>query len=182
VALLLSVAGPSLAQTASSVGRPSAVALASARSKQNAMRQPKGPDSVTLSPDEAASLIESGLDPQARKVLDSIQVRLEPGRIALHASIVTSALDSILGPLAAMLGPREPIRVAGPVHATKPGLITWEPDNFSVRSFALPQAAIPHLINQLTGATDGTVPIAVPPSVQRVNIQSAGVTFSRRAS
>lgn len=181
--LSLLAAAPRLpeTQTFAADGRPSAAALASARSKQAAMRQASGPQSVTLSPDEMASLIQAGLHAEARRALDSIRVRLEPGRIALHAYLLTASLDTLLGPIAMLLGPREPMAVAGPARSVKAGLIAWEPDNFTIRSFAFPQAAIPHLVNQLTGGSDGTIPIAVPPTVRQIRIQPAGVTFSRQA-
>jgi hypothetical protein len=49
-----------------------------------------------------------------------------------------------------------------------------------IKSFDFPQSAIPRLVNRLTGTTDGSIPIAVPPTVRRIRIQSSGVTFSRR--
>jgi hypothetical protein len=58
--------------------------------------------------------------------------------------------------------------------------VTWRPDSVIIRSFAVPQAAIPQLVNRLTGRVDGTVPIPVPPTVTHVLITPSGVTFSRR--
>ena len=145
------------------------------------MRQPDGPVTVTLTADEMASLVQANLDQTARKALDSVRVRLEPGRLALLAVIVTSQVGTdILGPMAYMLNPLEPLNVSGPAHVTRPGVVTWQPDTVMIRSFAFPQAAIPQLVNRLTGSTDGTVPIIVPPSVIQILITPSGVTFSRR--
>jgi hypothetical protein len=177
--LVLAPLGPLAAQT---LGRSSPAALASARAKEGSMREPQGPASVTLSPDEMASLVQANLDQNARGALDSVRVRLQPGRLALEAMIVTSQVGSdILGPLSYMLGPLEPLVVAGPARATQPGVITWQPDSVVIRSFAFPQAAIPRLVSRLTGSTDGTVPIAVPHSVTQIFITPSGVTFVRRS-
>jgi len=181
VGLFLSAVVPVRATFAQSVGHPSRGALASATTKQNAMREANGPDSVTLSADEMASLVEANLDRAARKALDSIKVRLDPGRLTLLALLVTSELGTdYLGPLAYLLSPLEPLAVAGPARATKAGLITWQPDSLVIKSFDFPQSAIPRLVNRLTGTTDGSIPIAVPPTVRRIRIQASGVTFSRR--
>jgi len=172
---------PLASGAAQTVGHPSAAALASARVKENAMRQSKGPASVTLTADETASLVQANLDSNTRQVLDSLRVRLEPGRLALQAMMVTSKIGTdILGPMSYMLDPLEPLTVTGPARATQPGLVAWQPDSVIIRSFTFPQAAIPHLVNRLTGRVDGTVPIPVPPSVIRVFITPGGVTFSRR--
>ena len=182
VSLLVAVAPgqPAWAQT---YGHSSATALASARTKENAMRGERGPESVTLTADEMASLVEANLDQQARRALDSIQIKLEPGRLALHAVIVTSVVGTeILGPMALMLNPTEPLSVAGPARSARAGLITWEPDSVVIRSFAFPHSTIPQLVNRLTGTSDGTIAIAVPPSVRRIFITPSGVTFSRKGA
>jgi len=166
---------------AQALGHASASALASARAKENSMREPEGPPSVTLSADEMASLVQANLDENARKALDSIKVRLQPGRLALEAVIVTSQVGDILGPMSYMLNAQEPLVVAGPARSTKAGLVTWQPDSVVIRSFSFPQAAIPRLVSRLTGSVDGTVPIMVPPSVRQIFITPTGVTFSRRA-
>jgi hypothetical protein len=172
---------PARTVTAQAVGRASPAALASARSKESSMRQTPGPESVTLTPDEMASLIEANLDAQARRTIDSIRIRLQPGRLMLQAVIVTSAIGDVLGPMTMMMDSTEPLAVAGPARAAKAGLITWEPDSVVIRSFSFPQAAIPRLVGRLTGTADGSIPIAVPPNVRRIWITPAGVTFSRKA-
>ena len=145
------------------------------------MREDNGPESVTLNADEMASLVEANLDREARRALDSVRVRLGPGRLTLNAVIVTATVSDALGPVSYMMDPREPLSVAGPAKAARPGLITWEPDSVAIRSFSFPQSTIPRLVSRLTGTADGTIPIAVPPSVRRIWITPAGVTFSRKA-
>src|SRR6185503_8309065 len=74
---------PAATGLAQSAGRASPAALASARSKENAMREDNGPESVTLNADEMASLVEANLDREARRALDSVRVRLGAGRLTL---------------------------------------------------------------------------------------------------
>ncbi len=182
IGMMLAPVLPLRVAHAQSVGRASAAALASARSKENSMREPGGPQSVTLSADEMASLVEANLDRGARKALDSITIRLDYGRLTLQARLVTAELGSeYLGPMIYMLEEREPLAVAGPATAARAGLLTWAPDSLVIKSFPLPLAMIPKLVNRLTGTTDGTIPIAVPPTVRYIRIAPSGVTFSRTA-
>ena len=63
-----------------------------------------------------------------------------------------------------------------------PGLApTPEPLPCAPSGTGVPQAMIPRLVNRLTGTTDGTIPIAVPPTVRQIRIAPSGVTFSRAA-
>lgn len=186
VAVSLLAVTPARAQTrtpagGSRTGKPSSAALASARGKEDAMRRPKGPASVTLTADEMASLVEAGLEPSARRAVDSVSIRLDPGRLTLRGFLVTAALGAeVFGPLASMFQPLEPLWVSGPAHATAPGVIAWEPDSFIVRNLTFPQGMIPMLVKRLTGASNGAIPIAVPPTVTRITIDAGAVTFSRR--
>ncbi len=181
-ASLLAVAARPVTSQTSMVGRPSAGALASAQTKQTVMREPEGPESVVLNPDEVASLIEAGLDAGARRSLDSIQVRLQAGRIGFDAYVVTASWNrGPLAPVAMVLGARERLKVAGPARAVKAGVVRWRPDTVVIRTYAVPSEAIPRLVDQLTGGSDGTVPIAVPPTVRQIMIWPFGVAFSRRA-
>src|SRR5262245_15201858 len=53
-------------------GRPSAGGLREAQSKQAALNQRGGPGAVVLTADQVASLIEAGLDRNARRAIDSL--------------------------------------------------------------------------------------------------------------
>jgi hypothetical protein len=162
-------------------GRPSAAALLSALEKYQSMNETPGPGFVVLSTAEMASLIQDGLDPIAQQALDSLLVTFEDGRFILEAVLVTEVWGrEALGPFAAMLQPREPLRVAGPARPERAGVIAWEPDEFSVRNLPFPRAAIPTLVKSLTGGSGGAILLAVPPTVGDVRIRPEGVTFYRR--
>lgn len=162
-------------------GEPTSRALRSAQQKRAAIARQGGPAYVVLSADEMASLITLELAPDARRALDSIRVTLSEGRFALQARLNTRIFSrQLLGPLAGMLAPEEPVRIAGPAQYAGIGALAWEPDEFTIRAFPFPAVAIPKLVNRLTGGTDGRVPIPVPVTVGDVRIRPSGVTFYRR--
>ncbi len=163
-------------------GWPSETALRSARRKEEAMENSRGPGVVTLTADEMAALITDGLDPGTLEILDSIRVVLSHGRLTLEAALMTGALgDDLLGPIAAMLQPYERLVVGGPARVFEPGTVFWEPDAFTVRSFSFPRVAVPRLVNRLARRTDGAIPIYIPSTVGDLRIRATGVTFYRQA-
>jgi hypothetical protein len=169
------------ADTVRTTGRPSERALARALGKGVALTRPDGPDQVTLTADEMASLIDAGLDPAARAAIDSLRVTLDPGRFTLEGRVRTGRLGrDALGPLAGVVDERESLRMSGPATVEVPGRIVWRPDEFQVRSFPFPASLVPKVVNALTGGRDGAVPIAVPTTVDALEIHGDGVVFYRR--
>jgi hypothetical protein len=162
-------------------GRPSGAALRTALEKYESMAETPGPGFVVLTTAEMASLIQDGLDPIAQQALDSLLVTFEDGRFILEAVLITEVWGrEALGPFAAMLQPREPLRVAGPARAERAGVIAWEPDEFTVRNLPFPKATIPALVKSLTGGSGGAILLVVPATVGDVRIRPEGVTFYRR--
>src|SRR2546430_13151103 len=138
--------------TDTAVGAPTPRSLASSQTKAERLKQPSGPDSVVLSPNEVAALIGSGLDWSVRKTFDSLRVELLEGALAVHCRLDTRAIPpDALGPLGPMLNPMEPLRLAGPVAIERPGIARrrgGEPSrpggpvpHPSIRGLAAPQAA-----------------------------------------
>jgi hypothetical protein len=171
------------AAAAHSTGVPSDAGLRAARHAEQQMARRDGPDSVVLRAAELASLVADGLDARARAALDSLVVTLEPGRFTLTAQLRTERLGrELLGPLAGVLAPREPLRMTGGAVVARPGVVAWRPEEFVVRDFPFPSALVPRLVNAITGGEDGTVSILVPETVGEVDIHGDGVTFYRRRS
>jgi hypothetical protein len=112
------------------IGRPGAHALGSAKSKVDSLNGWRA-DSVVLTPSEVASLIGAGLNASLRRQLDSLQVELQDGEIAINAKLATARLPrELTGPLALALREREPVQAAGPIAVVRPGRAEWK-----VRSF-----------------------------------------------
>lgn len=165
----------------SPVGMASDSALASAVTKRDAMARRDGPPYAVFSAAEMAALVRDGLHPTAQAALDSVTVTLARDRFTLRAHLATGIFtDDLLGPFAGMLDAREPVTIAGPARVAEPGLVAWRPDAFTIRQFPFPAAAVPRLVNRMTGRDDGAFPIAVPPTVGDLRIRTDGVTFYRR--
>jgi hypothetical protein len=161
-------------------GRPSAEALRAARRKEELIARPDGPGYVTLTASEMAALLADGLAPPARDALDSIEVMLLENRFVFRAQLLMNLMEGSLGPLAGMFERREPLTVAGPARVKAPGVVAWEPDSFVVRTFSFPRAAVPALVNRLTGGSGGELLISVPRTVGALETRPEGVTFYRR--
>ncbi len=162
-------------------GSPSPEARESAIRKYQRMARIDGPELVILSSAEMASLIRDGLDPVGRRALDSLSVTLEDGRLILEALLVTDVWGKdALGLLGGLLRPYEPLRAAGPARIVRPGVLAWEPDEFSVRSIPFPRAAILPIVKRLAGRDDGQMLFGVPSTVAEIRIEPGKVTFYRR--
>ena len=162
-------------------GSPSPEARESAIRKYQRMARIDGPEFVILSSAEMASLIRDGLDPVGRRALDSLSVTFEDGRFILEALLVTDVWGKdALGLLGGLLRPYEPLRAAGPARIARPGVLAWEPDEFSVRSIPFLRAAIPPIVNRLAGGDDGRMLFGVPSTIAEIRIEPEKMIFYRR--
>jgi len=153
------------ASEAGLVGRPGERALQSARDKVDSLNGWRA-DSVLLDANEAASLIGDGLEPAFRGRLDSLQVELGDGRIALAGILRTDVLPTqSLGPLESVVRPREPVVAEGPVRPLEAGKMFWEIDRLTVRGVPLPQGGIRAMIENTVGRRQLGLPILLPEGV-----------------
>jgi len=171
---------PPVADTA--VGAPTPAAVASSGSKLRKLTRPGGPDSVLLSANEMASLIGGGLDWTVRKTFDSLRVELLDGSFAVHARLDTRALPpDALGPIAMMLGEREPLRLAGPLVVQSSGRGRWTVQELSVRGFPFPGPMVQQILRRVAGAdSTGALMVPLPPDVESIAIRPTGVVLYRR--
>ena len=163
---------------ATSAGRPGARALLSARAKIDSLNGWRA-DSVVLTASEVASMIGSGLDPALRKQLDSLQVELLDGSIALSARLATARLPrELIGPLSIALRPREPIEAAGPLQVVGPGRAEWAVESFQIRNIPLPRDAVPKLVSKALGDSNRrTVPVRIPAGIREIRVRTSGATL-----
>ena len=173
--------GLPVAEADTGPGRPSPEAFNSAAAKYRLMTRRDGPEFVSMTAAEVASLIWNGLDPVGRRAMDSLTVVLEEGRFVMEAMLVTAVWGrEQLGLLGGLLQPLEPLRVVGPARIIRRGVLAWEPAEFAVRSIPLPRTAIPLIVNRLTGSDGGLLLIDVPLTVADVRIRPHNVIFYRR--
>jgi len=172
---------PPVADTA--VGAPTPKAVASGQTKVGSLATRAGPDSVVLTPNEVASLIGSGIDWRVRKTYDSLRVELLEGSLAVHARLDTRALPpEALGPLAAFVEPREPLRLGGTLAIDRPGTARFTIREISLRGIDFPGPAVKSIARQMAGAdAEGGIPVKVDPTIARIAIHPTGVVLYRTA-
>jgi hypothetical protein len=157
-------------------GTPSPGALTEGRRKLAKLGSSR--DSVTLSADEAASLLSDVLGPYMRGTFDSIRVRLAEGTVEVRAMANTARLPSgLLGPLGMAVGDHEPMSASGPLTIAAPGRGAWHIESLSFRSFPLPSEVVPRMMEKVTGDTSRAVPVPLPRGVRSVVVHGDGVTF-----
>ena len=134
---------------------------------------------MVLSASEVASLIGAGLNPGLRRQLDSLQVELLDGSVAVNAKLATARLPrELTGPLAVALREREPVQAAGPIKVVGPGKAEWEVRSFRIREFPIPRDAVPKLVARAFGdSTRRAVPVQLPPGIREIRIRPSGATL-----
>lgn len=159
-------------------GRPGSRALISANAKIDSLNG-WGADSVVLSSSEVASLIGAGLDGSLRRQLDSLQVELGDGEVAVSAMLATARLPrELIGPLAVALRAKEPVKAGGPLRMVEPRKAEWEVRSFSIRDIPLPRDAVPKLVAKAFGdSTRRTIPVRVPAGVREIRVRPSGATL-----
>src|SRR5256885_10217448 len=165
--LVLGVQSARPPPVADTVGAPTPKARASTKTKVDRLKQPTGPDSVVLSANEVASLIGSSMDWSVRKSFDSLRVELSEGTLAVHCRLDTRVIPpDALGPIAGFLGPREPLRIAGPLRIERPGLARFTVQELSLRGIPFPPPVVKQLAPRVAGAgTTGSGSVRVSPGV-----------------
>jgi hypothetical protein len=164
----------SSAEAAVSTGRPGATALSSAKSKVDSLNGWRA-DSVVLSASEVASLIGSGLNPALRRQLDSLEVELQEGAVAVKAKLATARLPrELTGPLAVALREREPVQAGGPIRVVGPGKAEWAVQSFRIRDFPIPRDAVPKLMAKAFGDSTRSIPIRIPAGIREIRVHPSG--------
>jgi hypothetical protein len=163
---------------ASTAGRPGTNALLSARAKIDSLNGWRA-DSVILTAPEVASMIGVGLDPSVRSQLDSLQVQLLDGSIAVSARLSTARLPrELTGPLAMALRDKERVEAAGPLTVVQPRQAEWEVRSFRIREFPIPRDVVPKLVSKALGDTSrSSVPIRIPAGIREIRIRPSGATL-----
>jgi hypothetical protein len=170
------IGGAGAVTPAAATGRPGGRALGSARSKIDSLNGWRA-DSVVLTPAEMASLVGSGMDPSLRTQLDSLEVRLLEGEIAVKGRLRTGGLPKDLTrPLA--LRPTEPVEAAGPIRVLAPGRGEWAVRSFRLGDFPVPADVVPRLVSRALGdSTRQTIPLRVPAGIRDIRIRPTGATL-----
>jgi hypothetical protein len=155
---------------------------ARARTALERITRSGGPAFVDITAAEIASLVDESLDQAPGRVFDSVALALGPGEVMVRGSLdVTGMPRSLLGPLAGVIGPREPLLIGGGLEADTAGRVLWRITALTVRDFPFPRATIPAIVRQLRipGAADGAVPLPGVMGAGDVRVTAAGVRVYR---
>ena len=164
----------STGEASTATGRPGATALSSAKSKVDSLNGWRA-DSVVLTASEVASLIGAGLHPALRRQLDSLQVELQEGEVAVKAKLATARLPrELTGPLALALREREPVQAGGPIRVIGPGKAEWAVQSFRIRDFPIPRDAVPKLMAKAFGDSTRSIPVRIPAGIKEIRVHPSG--------
>lgn len=153
------------------------------------LAQEGGPPSVTVAPADLVAYIVQQLSQALPESADSVQVAAIGDRLCVRAIVKTGdfADKNTLGPLAMMLGEREPVSMCGVISIIAPGKGELQVKEFKVRELGIPGPAIPRLIKQMSpsqrpeGLSADGLPLQTPTYVGDVAVRNGQVIISKTA-
>ena len=156
------------------------------------LRAPKGPTRVTLTAAEFASAALDSLMQQLPASTDSLQVRTAGNEFQVRARVRLADLGgrAALGPLAAMLGTRERLELAGTLEPTAvEGVAQFRLTRVTVGEFSLPSAVVPKLVQTIRqrrvpgadGVDASALPVPLPAGIGDIRTGQGRITIYRTA-
>lgn len=136
-------------------------------------------DSIVLTAEELASLLQAGLGGAAARYLDSVEVTLGTDHVTVGAMLATEAIPGrALGPFKGLVRPRERVRVGGRLAVLGPESGALRVDAVSLRGIPFPTAMIGRFMSTSLGASDdGTVKFQVPQGIRDLKVRPSGVVL-----
>lgn len=136
------------------------------RGQVEALSRRSGPVYASLTPGEAASYIFLEVAKQLPLSSQNIHAIVKEDRLAVRALVDIKDFggSAVLGPLAAMLGSRDTVELAGTIHVLRPGVGEFAIKSVRIGSFPIPSALVPKLISRIRKGTipEGTASDALP--------------------
>jgi hypothetical protein len=132
----------------------------------------------------------------ASYIFDELSKQLPPSAQQLEAAVIDDRLHvralikvsdfggaGGLGPLASMLGDREPVEFGGTLELVRPGLAQYRVKVLRLRELSVPSRMIPRLLQRVAtgerppGLADDGLPLEVPTFIADVRIGQGRVTL-----
>lgn len=165
----------------------SAARAESARKKIRALGGATGPVFANFTGAEIASYALAQAGQPLGDRADSIRAAVVNDRLLVRANVPLRVLggNSILGPVAGLLGDREPLQLASTFRVVRPGMGELGVQEIRVRDFAVPRSVLPKVVRQLSRApgTDGVsptgLPVPLPDYLGDVRIANGRITLYR---
>jgi hypothetical protein len=148
------------------------------------LNEPRGQAFQTLSSGDLASYAIHALSPGLVGSADSIQTRVVGDAVIIHANVRTADLGSVvsLGPIAGMIGDREPVELAGTFHVLKPGLAEFDVSDVKIRTLPIPRGMIATLVRKVggtrpAGLSETGLALPIPRYIGDIRVSNGKVTL-----
>ena len=160
-----------------------------ARKAVQSLARPSGPVFVKLRPGELASYVFDELARQLPASAEDVQASVKDGRVYVRATVRLSDIGGTdaLGPLAGMLGDREPLLIGGRFNVVRPGLAQFRVEEARLRDFGVPRAVLPRLIGRMRknpvpeGVAADALPVRVPEYIADVRVSNGQIVLYKTA-
>jgi hypothetical protein len=144
-----------------------------------------GPVYANLSPGDLTAYIFEELSKQLPPSAQQIESAIIDRHLWVRANIKLTDFGGAdaLGPLAGILGDREPVRFGGTIEIVQPGLAEYQVDALRFRELSVPSAVIPKLLRKSehgarpAGLSDNALPLVVPRYIADVRIRNGKITL-----
>lgn len=136
-------------------------------------------DSIVLSAEELASLLQAGLGGAAARYLDSVSVTLGTDEATVNASLATEAIPpQALGPFRHLVRSRERVSVGGRLVVLGPATGELRVDRVKLRGIPFPTAFIGRFMSaSLDADPDGSVRFMLPHGIRDLRVRPSGVVL-----
>jgi hypothetical protein len=149
------------------------------------LNEPRGQAFQTLSSSDLASYAIHALTPRLSGAVDSIETKVSGESVTMRASVRVSDLGGAasFGPLAGMLGDREPVELTGTFRVVRPGLAEFDVQDAKIRNFPIPRAMIPTLMKKIgqgarpAGLSETGLALPIPRYIGDIRVANGKVTL-----
>lgn len=156
-----------------------------ARASVQLLSRSSGPVFTNIGGADLASYIFDELSKQLPPSSQNLEAAVIDDRLHVRALVKLSDFggSGALGPLASMLGDREPVEFGGTLDLVRPGLAQYRVKVLRLRELSVPSRMIPRLLQRVArgsrppGLADDGLPLEVPAFVADVRIGQGRVTL-----
>jgi hypothetical protein len=161
-----------------------------ARTAVQLLSRPTGPVFTNIGGADLAAYVLDELSKQLPPSAEQLEAAVIDDRLHVRAQVKISDFGGAgtLGPLAGMLGDREPVEFGGTLDLVRPGLAQYRVKVLRLRELSVPSRMIPRLLQRVGRgarppglAADG-LPLEVPPFIADVRIGQGRVTLYKSTS
>jgi hypothetical protein len=165
--------------------RLSAAGARRANSALESLSSRAGPVFQNVSAGDASAYVFDALLGKLPDDVDSAEAVVIGERLHVRAWVRLRDLggSAVLGPLAAVLGERERLELAGTFHVIRPGLAEFEVKEAKLRDLTAPEGLIPKLLRAMTkgdrpaGLSEDGIVVHTPSFLGDVRIANGRVTL-----